>query len=58
MATATVVQFTPEEIARIQAAAKANVNAEQDKAREEMIQAEIRNQTLLAERNTPGKRYC
>lgn len=58
MATATVVQFTPEELARIQAAAQANVNAEQDKAREEMIQAEIRNQILLAERNTPGKRYC
>lgn len=58
MATATVVQFTPEELERIQAAAQANVIIEQDKAREEMIQAEIRNQTLLAERNTPGKRYC
>lgn len=58
MATATVVQFTPEEIARIQAATQASVDAKQDKAREELIQAEIRNQTLLAERNTPGRRYC
>lgn len=58
MATATVVPFTPEELAKIQKETQATVNAEQDKAREELIQAEIRNQILLAERNTPGRRYC
>lgn len=49
----TAVKFTPEEEARIQAEVKAN----QDRAREELIQAEIRNRTLQAERNTPGKCY-
>ena len=44
--------------AKIQKETQATVNAEQDKAREELIQAEIRNQILLAERNTPGRRYC
>lgn len=58
MATATVVKFTPEELAKIQAAAQAEIAAKQEAARQEMIQAEIRNQMLLAERNTPGKRYC
>lgn len=56
MTTATV-QFTPEELVRIQMTAQAEAAANQDKAREELIQAEIRNQTLLAERNTPGRRY-
>lgn len=53
MATGTVVQFTPEEEARIQAA----VEAAQARAREQAIQDEIRNRTLEAEKGTPGKCY-
>lgn len=45
--------FTPEEEARIQAEVKKN----QQRSREIMIQEEIRNRTLLAERNKPGNCY-
>lgn len=54
MAQTAALQLTPEEEAKIQAAIK----AKEDQAREELVQAEIRNRILLAERNIPGKRYC
>lgn len=53
MAQTQTTVFTPEEEARIQA----EVKAQQEKEREELIQAEIRNRLLLAERGTPGKCY-
>lgn len=43
--------FTPEELARIKAAVKEH----EDKVREAMIQDEIRNRILDAERKRPGK---
>lgn len=54
MAQTATIQLTAEEEARIQAAIK----AQEEQAREELVQAEIRNRILLAERNIPGKRYC
>ena len=54
----TPVQFTPEEKAVIDAKIAAETKAKQDQERQDLIDAEIRNQILLAERNTPGKRYC
>lgn len=48
---ATTTQFTPEEEAKIQA----EVKAQQDKARQAEIDAEIRNRYLDAERQQPGK---
>ncbi|MCM1215472.1 MAG: hypothetical protein NC548_13245 [Lachnospiraceae bacterium] len=46
-------QFTKEEEARIQAA----VSDAQQKAREELIQTEIRNRILDAQNSQPGHRY-
>lgn len=49
----TKTQFTKEEEARIQAA----VNDYEKKAREEMIETEIRNRILDAQNSQAGHRY-
>lgn len=49
----STVVFTPEEEARIQAAVKAS----QDKEREELIETEIRNRILDANKGKPGYNY-
>lgn len=46
-------QFTPEEEKRIQEAVK----AEQERIRQDMIEAEIRNRILDAQRGQPGYNY-
>lgn len=49
----TIIKFTPEEEKLIQA----NVKAAQDSERKMMIDAEIRNRILDAQRQQPGYRY-
>lgn len=50
----TGVTFTPEEEARIQA----EVAAAEEKRRQELIDTEIRNRILDAQREQPGYRYA
>lgn len=49
----TTVKFTSDEEARIQAAVK----AEEEKRRQELIDTEIRNRVLDAQRSQPGYKY-
>ena len=56
VATATAqqtVQFTPEEEKRIQEAVK----ADEERRRQDLIEAEIRNRILDAQRGQPGYKY-
>ena len=51
--TQQTIKFTPEEEKRIQEAVK----ADQERIRQDLIDAEIRNRILDAQRGQPGYKY-